>query len=146
MVYTEGQSVGLSLLLGRHGACGYEWQSLRAGIGQQAIPSIGIAAQGRSPPAHSLIASNPTRCVVQGRTKQFLLSSATHVLSGLVGCALAAWVAGNRREGKFKHAGFFSHSPVVLVCTPFPAGDKNSRYRREGGFCCKRSSPYGETP
>ena len=101
MAYTEGQSVGLSLLLGRHGACGYEWQSLRAGIGQQAIPSIGIAAQGRSPPAHSLIASNPTRCLVQGRTKQFLLSSATHVLSGLVGCALAAWVAGNRREGKF---------------------------------------------
>ena len=37
--------------------------------------------------------------LVQGRAKKILLSSVTHVLSGLLGCALAAlnwWVVGRR--------------------------------------------------
>ena len=52
---------------------------------------------------HSLFFGRPfgvgIHCTVQGWAKKFLLSSVTHVLSGLMGCALAAlswWVAWRR--------------------------------------------------
>ena len=64
---------------------------------------------------------------LQGRAKKFLLSSVTHVPSGLMSCALAVSM-GRKRAGKFNHAGIFLHDPVeVFAWSPPLAVSLGSR-------------------
>ena len=50
---------------------------------------------------------------LQGGAKTILLSSVTHVPSGLIGCALAAYVSGQKEGGRIQTCRIFSHGPVL---------------------------------